>query len=107
MSRSQPDKRKQRRYDRLAILDYIDTYKQTHNNRSPSQRRIREALEMSAPSVAHNTLHRLARGGLLQITTFGRGLGAELDITEAGYAELRRWRAKHTASQQPAQHEPD
>ena len=89
----QPEVRRQRRYDRLAVLDYVDTYKRAHGDRSPSQRRIQTALQMSAPSVVHNTLHRLARAGLLKITSFGRGLGAELQITEAGFAALAEWRS--------------
>jgi hypothetical protein len=109
MSR-QSTSRRQRRYDRLAILDYIDTYKRTHNNRSPSQRHIRAALNISAVSVVHNTEHRLERAGLLVITTFGRGLGGELEITEAGYEELRRWRAAQhegEAADRPAQDQPE
>ena len=88
----QPGRPRQRRYDRFAILDYVDTYQYTHNNRSPSQRQIRAALEISASSVVHNMVHRLARAGLLTITTFGRGLGAELEITDIGREELQRWR---------------
>lgn len=97
----QPGRPRQRRYDRFAILDYVDTYKRTHNNRSPSQRRIRAALEISASSVVHNMLHRLARGGLLTITTFGRGLGAELEITDAGQAELQHWRSTRKSDAPP------
>lgn len=97
----QPGRPRQRRYDRLAILDYVDTYKRTHNNRSPSQRGIRAALAISASSVVHNMLHRLERADLLTITTFGRGLGAELEITDAGQAELQRWRATRQAATAP------
>ena len=110
MSRQQPGNRRQRRYDRIAILDYIDTYKRTHNHRSPSQRLIRAALNISAASVVHNMLHRLERAELLTITTFGRGLAGELEITVAGYEELRQWRAAQqssAASDSPAPDQPE
>lgn len=50
MSRKRP---RLRRYDPLAVLAYIATYQQQHHQRSPSQRRIQAALDISAPSVVH------------------------------------------------------
>lgn len=91
----------QRRYDRLAVLDYIDTYIQTHHY-SPSQRIIYRALKMSAPSVAHNTLHALERQGLLAIKPTPRGWPAVLEITPLGVERLRQWRAEREAASDEA-----
>jgi DNA-binding PadR family transcriptional regulator len=88
---SQPKDRKQQRYDRLVVLDYIETYLRTHHY-SPSQRIIYRALKMSAPSVAHNALHGLERQGLLTIKTMQRGWPAMIEITPLGYQRLQEWR---------------
>lgn len=85
---------KQRRYDRFAILDYIQRYQQVHNERSPSQRRICGEFNISAPSVVHNILHGLERDGYLHIIPLGRGLSADLEITAAGLEQLQIWRAQ-------------
>ncbi len=84
--------RPQRRYDRLAVLDVVDTFQQTHR-RSPSQREIVRALQMSAPSVAHNAIHALIRQGLLSSTPTRRGLTANLHLTPTGHQRLAEWRA--------------
>lgn len=91
---------KTRRYDPLAVLAYIAAYQQQNAGRSPSQRRIQAALAMSAPSVAHNILHGLERRGLLRITSYGRGVGADLTLTEAGRAALERWQAEQGRREQ-------
>jgi SOS-response transcriptional repressor LexA len=96
-SNQQPTGRKQRRYDRLAVLDYIETYHRMHHY-SPSQRMISRALAMSAPSVVHNAIHALERQGLLTITSTQRGWPAILEITPLGYQRLQEWRAGRTAS---------
>lgn len=77
-----------RRYDPLTVLRYVAVYRQ-QQGRSPSQRRIQIALQISAPSVVQHVLHRLARQGLLTITTYGRGRTADLALTEAGRAAVR------------------
>ena len=84
--------RTQRRYDPLATLDYIERYKTTHANRAPSQRRICAELAMSAPSVAHAIVHRLARKGLLIISEPEPGLSSELELTDMGREQLDHWR---------------
>jgi Mn-dependent DtxR family transcriptional regulator len=89
-----PQRRRQRRYDPLAVLDAIDTYQRSHNRRSPSQRWLQSDLTISAPSVVHMILHRLQNADLLRITTYGRGLSADLTLTEAGQDVLRNWRNK-------------
>ena len=89
---SQPKDRKHQRYDRLIVLDYVETYLRTHHY-SPSQRIIYRALKMSAPSVAHNALHGLERQGLLSIKTTQRGWPATIEITLLGYQRLQEWRA--------------
>ncbi|HEX6291980.1 MAG TPA: hypothetical protein VFZ66_22530 [Herpetosiphonaceae bacterium] len=96
-SRHQPSHPRQRRYDRLAVLDYIETYQRVHHY-SPSQRIIYRALGMSAPSVAHNTIHALERQGLLTISSKQRGWPAELEITPLGYERLQEWRTRRAAS---------
>lgn len=80
-----------RRYDPLHVLAYITRYKQQHGGRSPSQRQIQRDLQVSAPSVVHNILHRLARRGLLIITTYGRGLPADFSVTESGEQAVQAW----------------
>ncbi|HEX6290246.1 MAG TPA: hypothetical protein VFZ66_13720 [Herpetosiphonaceae bacterium] len=85
-------RRVQRRYDRLAVLDQIDTFQQQHAA-SPSQRIIARALGLSAPSVAHNALHGLEQAGLLRITITQPGWPAKLEITPAGRERLAAWRA--------------
>lgn len=100
--------RSQRRHDPLHVLDYIATYQQHHAGRSPSQRQIQSGLQMSAPSTVHNLLHRLVQAGLLRITTHGRGLAADLAITELGHARLSQWRAGGGGgSAPPAPEHPD
>lgn len=86
------DRPQQRRYEPLAILSYIARYKAQHGGQSPSQRRIQRDLGISSPSGAHAILHRLARAGLLTITTYGRGLPADVTLTEAGQLAAQRWR---------------
>lgn len=69
MPRQRSDQPRQRRYDPLKTLAYIEQYRSQHGGRSPSQRQIQRDLGISTPSVVHNMLHRLARRGLLTITT--------------------------------------
>jgi DNA-binding IclR family transcriptional regulator len=85
-----------RRYDRLAVLDYIDAYQRIHR-RSPSQRMIAQALAMSTPSAAHTAIHALKRQGLLSIGLSPRGWPANLTITELGQERLQQWRDKEEA----------
>lgn len=94
---SDADRRLQR-HDPLIVLDYVARYQTAHTGSSPSQRQIQRGLGLSAPSVIHYLLHRLERAGLLTITTRGRGLGADLAVTEAGQERLRRWRAERQPS---------
>lgn len=91
MTRQRPDQPRQRRYNPLAVLAYIARYQQQNGGRSPSQRRIQRALTISAPSVVHGMLHRLVRRGLLTITTYGRGLPADLSLTQAGQLAVQAW----------------
>lgn len=93
MPRAQSDSRRQRRYDRLAILAYVASYQQQHQ-RSPSQRRIQRDLGVSAPSVVHMILGRLERAGLLRITRQGQGRTSALTLTEAGRAALQQWQQR-------------
>ncbi len=90
-------RKKLRRYDRMAVLDFIDRY-QHNTRRSPSQRRICQALEMSAPSVAHNAVHALVRKGLLEMSVVERGVSADLTITRRGRDQLKRWRREQQAT---------
>ena len=90
-------RRTQRRYDWLAILDYIATFQQTEHT-SPSQRMIARALAISAPSVVHNALHGLERQGLLTITPTQPGWPADLTLTPAGHERLQQWRADRAAT---------
>lgn len=96
----EPDRlpRRHRRYDPLAVLAYIATYQQTHNQRSPSERRIQTDLKVSAPSVVHNLLRRLEEDGLLTITTYGRGHTSDLLLTETGHAMVQRWHRERRAA---------
>lgn len=91
MPRQRSDQPRHRRYDPLHVLAHIAHYKQQHGGRSPSQRQIQRDLGISAPSVVHNTLHRLARRDLLNITTYGRGLPADFSLTEAGQDAVQAW----------------
>lgn len=86
-----------RRYDPGAVLNYIEDYRRSNDGRSPSQRQIQTALNISAPSVVHNMLHRLQYQSLLAMTTYGRGQSAELSLTDAGQFELRRWQREQQA----------
>lgn len=83
---------RQRRYDPLMVLSYVFSYQQRPGRRSPSERRIQVDLGISAPSVVHNLLQRLARQGLLTITPYERGQVSDLTLTEAGHAAVERWR---------------
>jgi Mn-dependent DtxR family transcriptional regulator len=87
--------RKYRRYDPLAVLAYIAAYQQTHDQRSPSERRIQDALTISAPSVVHAIIQRLVQDALIVVTRYGRGSGVDLRLTEEGQAAVERWRAEH------------
>lgn len=91
------NQRQQRRYDPLAVLAYIATYQQTHRQRSPSQRRIQAALDISAPSVVHHLVRWLQRAELLTITSYGRGQSVDLTLTAAGHEAVQRWQAEHPA----------
>jgi DNA-binding IclR family transcriptional regulator len=91
-------RRTQRRYDWLAILDYIDTFQQTEHT-SPSQRMIARALQISAPSVVHHAVHGLQRQGLLTIRITRSGWSADLELTPAGHAALAQWRAARAAAE--------
>lgn len=93
MSRRPPDNSHLRRRDPLEVLAYIATYQQQNRGRSPSQREIQRALDISAPSVVHNLERRLVAAGLLRIITRGRGFAAELEITAAGQMRLKEWHA--------------
>ena len=106
MTSNRPRRTSYRRYDRLAILDYVASYQHQHDQRSPSQRDIQSALEISAPSVVHTILHRLAREGLLTITTYGRGAGADLRLTPAGWIAVTRWQQGRPAAQSRDEAEP-
>lgn len=88
---------RQRRYDPGAVLNYIEAYQHSNDGRSPSQRQIQTALNISAPSVVHNMLHRLEYQSLLAMTTYGRGQTADLSLTDAGHSELRRWQREQQA----------
>ena len=92
-----PRQRSSQRYDPHAVLAYIVQYQQTHNQRSPSERRIQADLKVSAPSVVHNLLYRLQERGLLTITTYGRGHTSDLLLTEAGHAAVARWQREQRA----------
>lgn len=98
MSRLSPRRPHQGRYDPHAVLAYIVQYQQTHNHRSPSERRIQADLKVSAPSVVHNLLYRLQERGLLTITTYGRGHTSDLLLTDAGHAAVERWHREQRAT---------
>jgi predicted MarR family transcription regulator len=83
--------RRRKRADRLAILAQIVRYQQAHRGRSPSQRHIQTALGLSAASVVHHALHRLAREGLLIIHPTERRQVSELEVTAAGHGAVERW----------------
>lgn len=94
MSRKRSNTPRHRRYDPRAVLAYIVTYKQQHNQRSPSEREIQAALKISAPSVVHNTLRRLEDAELLTITRYGRGQRSDFTLTTTGQATVERWQAE-------------
>lgn len=102
MPRQRPNPPRQRRYEPLAVLAYIARYQQQNIGHSPSQRRIQRDLNISAPSVVHTMLHRLARSNLLTITTHGRGRAADLALTEAGQKAAAMWREDNEADKGPA-----
>jgi hypothetical protein len=89
--------REERRDDPLAILDYIDAYQRAHANRSPLHSRMRAALNISAPSTLQAALQRLVSDELLTISAGGRGLTAELSVTELGRERLWAWRGADAA----------
>lgn len=82
--------------DRLAVLDYIQRYQAEHK-RSPSQRHVARALQLSAPSRANYAVKRLKEAGLLDVQPIERGLALEIAITETGAHELEQWRARQRA----------
>ena len=98
MTRKRRHQPRQRRYDPLAVLDYIAHYKEQNGGRSPSQRRIQRNFNISAPSVVHTMLHRFERNGLLTITTYGRGHAADLALTEAGQEAVATWQANNNTN---------
>ena len=87
-----PPKRRRQRYDRLAILDYIASYQETHHGRSPSERRIQAALQMPASSTVHYISRDLAADGLLVITPIEPHNTPDLTITDVGHERLAAWR---------------
>lgn len=94
MNRKGPKQHRAGRYDPLAVLAYIVTYQERNKQRSPSQRQIQAALNISVPSVVHNIVHRLERRALLTITRYGHGVGVDLALTEAGQEAVRRWQSE-------------
>lgn len=96
MSRS-PGHRHWHRYDPLAVLACIARYQRQHAGRSPSQRRIRTELQISAPSIVHNLLHWLTQRGLLTITSYGHSTCADLTLTEAGNTAAQMWQQSKDA----------
>lgn len=97
MSRPKAERRP-RQYDDLAILDYIDSYQQAHRGRSPSQRRITDAVNLSTRSLAHTIIHRLITHGLLTLEVPQPGWPADLEITGAGRDALQVWRTQQEAT---------
>lgn len=97
MTRKRSNGPRQRRYEPLTVLAYIAHYQQQHGGLSPSQRRIQRHLEISAPSVVHNILHRLARSGLLTITYNGRGHPADFTLTDSGQKAAALWQEQQAA----------
>jgi SOS-response transcriptional repressor LexA len=95
-----PDRKRQRRYEPFMVLAYIVSYKQTHQGRSPSERRIQKGLGISSPSVVHNLLQRLKRAEFLIITTYGRGCAADLTPTETGQRAVQIWKEDNSSTNQ-------
>lgn len=87
---------RQRRYDLLDVLLFVARYQQENDQKSPSQRQIKTALGMTAPSVVHNLLHRLQQRGLLIVTNMGRGRSAVLTLTQAGREAVAAQQAGRT-----------
>lgn len=100
MTRKQTGRHRQRRYDPLAVLSYIVTYQQTHQDHSPSQRRIQADLGISVPSMVHLIMQRLERAGLLTVARYGRGHAVDLALTEAGRAAVQRWQAEQSRGEE-------
>lgn len=98
MSNQQANRPRYRRYHPLMVLSYIVRYQQQHDDSFPSERRIQRDLDISAPSVVHNILHRLEDGDLLRITTYGRGHSATLTVTETGHIAAQRWQQQQAAA---------
>lgn len=93
MSRRNADSpRKLRQYDDVSVLDYIDRHKRAAG-RSPSERQIATALQLSGKSVAHRIVHRLVRDGLLSSNIPSPGWPADLTVTRPGQYVLAAWRA--------------
>ena len=83
----------QRRYDPLAVLDYIE--RQHHTGQpSPSQRQIAEAMNLSGRSAASRIIEQLVRRALLTSYVHARGWPAILTVTEIGEEALHDWRAQ-------------
>lgn len=103
MSRRNADSpRKLRHYDDLSVLDYIDRHKKTAG-RSPSERQIATALQLSGKSVAHRIVHRLVRDGLLTSSIPSPGWPADLTVTRPGQYVLAAWRAlREQSTTEPA-----
>lgn len=89
--------RKLRQYDDLSVLDYIDRHKK-EVGRSPSERQIATALQLSGKSVAHCIVRRLVRDGLLTSDVPSPGWPADLTITRPGRYVLEVWRAQREQS---------
>lgn len=94
MDTPQPEPRRQRRYQILMVLSYIVDYQREHDGESPTQRQAQRDLEISAPSVVHGIVHRLADRGLLRISTHGRGFAGALTVTAAGHKAVAEWRQR-------------
>lgn len=82
-----------RQYDDLEILDYIDRHKK-QVGRSPSERQIATALQLSGKSVAHRIVRRLVDRTLLTSSVPSPGWPADLALTQAGRYALIPWRAQ-------------
>lgn len=93
MPRRAPEMHTLQRHDDMRTLDYIERY-QAEQGRSPSQRQIWRGLQISAPSVAHHSVHRLVRAGLLQVQAGDKGLAGEMVITPVGRERLQQWRTQ-------------
>ena len=58
-----------RKYDRIAVYDYIVDYKAKNNGNSPSTREIKDKFDISSTSLVFSILKGIEKMGLIDLSS--------------------------------------